>query len=312
MTDRRRPKSLSQVSGHHEHVKKLQSYVADYHAGNPAMPHLLFFGPAGTGKTSTAHALVRDLFGKNWKHSTLDTNASDERGIDSIRNKVKEFARTSSLEAHFNVVILDECDNLTPDAQGALRRIMDDYASNCRFILICNVVRKLIPPLQSRCSRMQFGPIDKADVASAITAVMIDEGVQFEDGVAEAIAERTNGSLRDALNLLEAAPRPVTVASVQEVSFDAGIYEDVIATALAKGGVREAERMLVEQIIKGATPGDVFQGFYDALSARLDDKTLDVVLPLLGHREYFVAAGGSLELQSRCFLRELCKLGKVN
>ncbi len=312
LTERHRPKSLSQISGQIEHVKRLESFVARYREGQADQPHLLFYGPPGTGKTSAAHALARDLYGDQWRHFTLDTNASDERGIDSIRGRVKEFARTGSLGENFNLIILDEMDQLTPDAQAALRRIMEDFSGSCRFVLCCNNVRKVIPPIQSRCARFQFSPLTVEQVADAVIAVMQEEGIEFEDGAAEAIGQRSNGSLRDALNLVESAARPITVQSVEEVSVDAGIFEDIIAQATSKGGIREAERVLVEQIIKGVTPGEVFQGFYDALVARLPDKMLDVVIPILGEYEYRVAVGGSYELQARCFLRHLAKIGKVN
>lgn len=312
LTERHRPRSLSRICGHKDHVKKLEAFVADYRNGKADQPHLLFYGPAGTGKTSAAHALARELYGDQWRQFTLDTNASDERGIDSIRGRVKEFARTGSLGEHYNLIVLDECDNLTPDAQGALRRVMEDFSGSCRFVLICNAVRKIIPPIQSRCARFQFGPISEEDVAAAVTAVCEEEGIEIEKGAAQKIAERANGSMRDALNLLEASPRPITVESVERVSVDSGVWEDCIAKATTRGGIREAERLLVDQLIKGTTPAEVFQGFYDALSERLPDKALDIILPKLGDREYYVAAGGSLDVQARCFLRELARIGEVN
>lgn len=273
----------------------------------------MFYGNPGVGKTTAAHALARELYGDQWRHYVLDTNASDERGIDSIRGRVKEFARTGSLGEAFTIVVLDEMDNLTPDAQGALRRIMEDFSGSCRFILCCNEIRRVIPALQSRCARFRFEPLTDEQVASAIIDVMKAEKIQWEDGAAEEIAKRSKGSLRDALNVLEAAPRPVTVSSVEQVVIDPGIYEDIVGKATAKGGIREAERLLVELLIKGATSREVFQGLFDALTARCDDKTLDVVLPILGEYEYRTACtGSSVELQSRCFLRHLAKIGKVN
>ena len=312
LTERYRPKSLSEICGHKEHVKKLAEFVRNYREGQATMPHLLFYGKAGTGKTSAAQALARELYGDQWRHSVLDTNASDERGIDSIRGKVKEFARTSSLGEQFHIVFLDECDNLTPDAQGALRRTMEDYSGNCRFILACNNIRKVIPALQSRCSRFQFSPLDDAEVEAALVRVCEEEGIEVEDGALAFVAQRAHGSMRDALNILESANRPVTVESVQEVSLDPGVFEDIIAKATTKGGIKEAERMLVDIIIRGSTPGEIFEGFYEALSARLPDKALDTILPVLGDAEYYTAVGGSFELQSRCFLRRLAKISGAN
>lgn len=313
LTERFRPRSLSQISGHKQHVDRLKSYVEKYRCGDSSMPHLMFYGPAGTGKTSAAHALARDLYGDQWRHFVLDTNASDDRGIDSIRGRVKEFARTGSLGESFTLIVLDEMDNLTPDAQGALRRIMEDFSTSCRFILCCNDIRRVIPPIQSRCARFRFEPLTVEQVADTVIDVMKKEGIEWEDGAAEKLGERSKGSLRDALNLLEACPRPVTVESVESTSIDPGVWEDIVARATSPGGVREAERLLVQELIKGASSKDIFQGFFDALSARMNDKTLDVVLPILGEYEYRCAAvGSSLEIQSRCFLRHLAKVGKVN
>lgn len=293
-------------------MKKLESYVENYRQGKADQPHLLFYGPPGTGKTSSAHVLARELYGDQWKHFTLDTNASDERGIDSIRGKVKEFARTGSLDQQHGMVILDEADQLTHDAQAALRRIMDDYSHNCRFVICANNVRKLIPAIQSRCARFQFGPIDDESVAVAVEAVLKEEGIEYEAGVPATIATRVRGGMRDALNLIEASPRPITVASVERIVVDSGIWEDCIAHAVTKGGIREAEKLVVEQLLKGTTPGEIFQGLFDALSDRMNDAQLDQVLPILGEYEYRVAVGGSADVQARCFLRHLAKVGKVN
>lgn len=219
---------------------------------------------------------------------------------------MKEFARTGSLGEHFNLVILDEMDQLTPDAQAALRRIMEDFSGSCRFVLCCNQIRKVITPIQSRCARFQFSPLSVEDIADALIEVMRSEGIEWEDGVAEKIGERADGSMRDALNILESAPRPLTVEGVERVTIDTGIYEDIVAKATSKGGIREAERILVDLIIKGTTPGEVFQGFFDALDARLpESQGKNKVLFTLGDYEHAVATGGSYELQARCFLRKL-------
>lgn len=312
LTERHRPKNLDDVVGHHDHVDRLREFVKRYKDGIADMPHILFHGPAGTGKTSAGIAVARELYGDRWRQFVLETNASDERGIDSIRGRIKSFAQTGSLGEAFNIILLDECDNLTPDAQAALRRTMEIYSHNCRFIMCCNNIRKVIPPIQSRCARFQFGPIDDEAMVVAVTNVLEKEGIEAEEAAIGEIVTRSNGSMRDALNLIESAPHPITAESVESVAIDPGVWEDIIALAVTKGGQKEAEKVLVKTIINGSPPGDVFQGFFDALNARMDDKKLDVIIPVLGEYEYRVAVGGSFELQARCFIRHLAKLGKVN
>ena len=151
-TEKYRPSNFSSVVGQDEIIKRVQALTNSLN-----IPHLLFAGPAGTGKSTLALIIVKELYGENWRENYLELNASDERGINIVREKVKNFARTKSLgNVPFKIIFLDEADALTPEAQQALRRTMENYSSTCRFILSCNYSSKIIDPIQSRCAVLKF------------------------------------------------------------------------------------------------------------------------------------------------------------
>ena len=199
--ERHRPRTVSDIKGQGNVVKRLASYasMADF-------PHLLFAGPPGTGKTTAAMALTRDVFGEDFRQNLLEMNASDERKLESIRTKVKQFARTAPYgDAKFKIIFLDEADALTHDAQGALRRIMEQYAETCRFILSCNYSSKIIEPIQSRCAVFRFRPLADAEVLDQVKHVAKSEKVKLDDEAAEALVRISQGDLRKAITALQVA-----------------------------------------------------------------------------------------------------------
>jgi len=151
-TEKFRPDNFSDIKGQKDIVKRIKAFVEQKN-----MPHLLFAGPAGVGKTTLSLVVVKQLYKDMWRENFLELNASDERGIDVVRVKVKEFARTKSIgNVPFKIIYLDECDALTKEAQQALRRTMENYTQTCRFILSCNYSSKIIEPIQSRCAVFRF------------------------------------------------------------------------------------------------------------------------------------------------------------
>ena len=199
--EKHRPRSVNEIKGQPSIVSRLRAY-----ANNGTFPHLMLAGPPGTGKTTAAMALTRDIYGEEFRNNLLEMNASDERKLESIRTKVKNFARTSPYgNAPFKIIFLDEADALTNDAQGALRRIMEQHAATCRFILSCNYSSKIIEPIQSRCAVFRFRPLANDQVETQIKFVAESEEVDLDQDACEAIVRVSLGDLRKAITALQVA-----------------------------------------------------------------------------------------------------------
>ncbi len=178
-----RPSRIDDIIDQEEVKDRVRQFLK---AGN--MPHMLFYGPPGTGKTTMALAIAHELYGDAWRENVLELNASDERGITTIRERVKEFARTAPMgKAPYKLIILDEADNMTSDAQQALRRMMEMYANITRFILIANYVSRIIDPIQSRCAMFRFSPLPRDAVLGRLRDIASREGVKVTDEALEAI-----------------------------------------------------------------------------------------------------------------------------
>lgn len=194
-----RPRNFSDMKGQKEIVKKIKAFVEQKN-----MPHLLFSGPAGVGKTTLALIIARQLFGDGWQSDFLELNASDERGIDIVRNKVKDFARTKAIgNVPWKIIYLDECDALTKEAQQALRRTMENFTRTTRFVLSCNYSSKIIDPIQSRCAIFRFKPLEKHDVIEIIDVVAKAENLKIEQKAKEALFEISEGDCRRVENILQ-------------------------------------------------------------------------------------------------------------
>jgi len=248
-TEKYRPLNFPELVGQNDIVKRVESLTNSLN-----IPHLLFAGPAGTGKSTLALIIVKELFRDSWKDSYLELNASDERGINVVREKVKNFARTKSLgKVPFKVIFLDEADALTPEAQQALRRIMENYSNTCRFILSCNYSSKVIDPIQSRCAIFRFKLLEKKDIEKVIQKISDRENLKISPGALEIIYEGSEGDCRRCINILQ------STASISPL-----ITEELVSTIISNAKPRD-----IRVVLDYALSGD-FQ--------RSKEKLLDVML----------------------------------
>jgi len=200
-SEKYRPRDFSDIYGNSHVIERVKAFIE---AKN--MPHLLFSGPAGSGKTATSLVIAKKLFQNSWHENFLELNASDARGIDVVRQEVKSFARTRAIgEVPFKIILLDECDALTKEAQQALRRTMEQFTTTCRFILSCNNSSKIIDPIQSRCAVFKFRPRELKDIESFISQVSKNEKFKINDKAIKIIYEMTRGDLRRVINILQAS-----------------------------------------------------------------------------------------------------------
>jgi len=199
-TEKYRPDTLDEIVGQEKIVERLSAFEQQ-----GTIPHLMFAGPAGTGKTTSAVALAKDLYGDQWKQNFMETNASDERGIDVVRDKIKNFARTKPVNADYKIIFLDEADALTTDAQQALRRTMEQFSDNARFILSCNYSSKIIDPIQSRCAVFRFNRLENEQVEEYITRIAEGEGFKISREAIDAVLRVSDGDLRRVTNVLQTA-----------------------------------------------------------------------------------------------------------
>ncbi|NOZ31254.1 MAG: replication factor C small subunit [Crenarchaeota archaeon] len=307
-----RPKTLNEIINQEEVVSRLKKFVEMKN-----MPHLLFAGPAGTGKTTAAHALAHDLYGENYRQYMLELNASDERGIGVIREKVKEFARSRTPpDIPFKIVLLDEADNMTADAQQALRRLMELYSANTRFILIANYPSKIIDPIQSRCAFFRFQPLKKEDVVNRLRFIAENEGVDYDEEALETIYEISEGDMRKAINVLQASAAlgKVTIDAVFRVVGLAKPKEvrEMIKLAL-KGDFVAARSLMRKLMIEYGLSGEdlIKQVHREVMSneIKIPEEARVLIADYIGEIHFRLVEGSDDDIQLSAFLAWLSMIG---
>ena len=306
-----RPHTLHDMVGQEGIVPFLTAY-----AEKKSLPHLLFAGAPGTGKTTAALALARDLYGESWRQSFLELNASDERGIETVRTTIKNYARSASMggAASFKLLFLDEADNLTQEAQASLRRLMERHSAACRFILSCNYSSRIIEPIQSRCAVFRFRSLGPADMQRRLETIVAAEGKEVDAGAYAAILAASDGDLRRGINLLQLAATyaehitEATIAECATVPLRSEV-EGMLLSALRGDFPGARTRLFALLADRGASGEDIVRSIHSYLPS-LPDATISPLdkirlVEYLAEIDFRLAQGASDRLQLEAVLAKL-------
>ena len=311
--EKNRPKTLDDIVNQSNIVNRLKNFLVEKN-----IPHLLLVGPAGVGKTTSILALAQDLYGPSYRNYILELNASDERGINVIRDKVKNYARTAAMASpvSFKIIIMDEADHLTGDAQHALRRTMEVYTKTARFCLIGNYSENIIDPIQSRCSVFRYGSLDEVNIKDRLTLIAEKENLQIVDEGLDALFQASSGDLRKAINMLQAASaNGELVDDISVYSLLGSVRPDRVRTMiqLALDGKfldsREALRDIL--INQGLAPEDIIRITYrevmrhKSLTEQMKVRLSDII----GEVDFRLTQGSRPEIQLSTLLGHLSLVG---
>ncbi len=303
-TEKYRPKKLSDIAGQKQIIEKLEAFIK-----KRSLPHCLFAGPAGCGKTTAALCIANELYGNVWKSNFLELNASDERGIDTIRIKVKDFARTVPLSGLFKIIYLDEADSLTKDAQHALRRTMEKYASTTRFILACNYSSKIIAPIQSRCAVFRFSALSEPETKELLERVAKSENLDIGGSAYKSVIYLSEGDLRKAINILQTASilnKAITEESVYSATGRAEpqSVKKMIEAAIS-GNFKESRRMLLQLLNDGLAGEDIIKEIHNQVFALdIPDKEKISLIEKVGEYEFRLTEGSNARIQLEALLAQ--------
>jgi replication factor C small subunit len=309
-TEKYRPEKLSDVIGQDAIVDKLKEFVKA-----KSFPSMIFSGPAGVGKTTSAIALARELYGEHMNDAFLELNASDSRGIDVIRGRVKEFARTLPLSGGMvKIIFLDEADALTSEAQHALRRTMEKYSSSTRFILSANYASKVIEPIQSRCVVLRFKPLKEEEMKTYIERVAKTEGLEVNEKAIEALIYVSEGDLRKLTNIMQSAAvseKKVTDKEIYDIAARARPKEIIAMLKYALAGEFVNARAELNTLVlsHGMSGEDILlQCYREALNLDVDDKLKLRIISMVGDYNFRIVEGANDRIQLEAMLASLALL----
>lgn len=301
-----RPQSFDEIIGQDKNILRIRRLVEKEKDGKDELPHLMFSGPSGTGKTTTAVIIAKELFGDGWKNNFMEFNASDERGIDVIRNKIKKQSKRSSFSDKYRIIFLDEVDQLTDDAQGALRRIMENYVNNTRFILSCNYPSNIIDAISGRCANFRFGHISKADLSDYLREIAEKEGLEYESGSMKLLAEKSKNT-REAIQNLQVLQGVGTINDEWVREQTSGVTHEEIGHIFSmiqgdKGKDVKMKRIddeIARMYQSGATAQNILNEFYDFTLK--EHPEMIKTLAKIGDIDAHISNGAQPLLQLRCF-----------
>jgi replication factor C small subunit len=305
-----RPQSLKEMLGQDTIVPLLRSY-----AEKRSLPHLMFAGPPGTGKTTAALALAKDLYGAEWRQNFLELNSSDERGIETVRTTIKGYARTSPLGGvPFKLLLLDEADNLTSEAQASLRRLMERYSGSCRFVLSCNYSSRIIEPIQSRCAVFRFRAYSTAAIREQLERIAKAEGKRVDAEAYDAILASSAGDMRRAINLLQLTATHTDHVTAKTVQENATIplrreVEGMLGAALSGDFVGARSRLYALFTDRGAAGEEILKAMHSYLP-EIDEKILPArdkirLVEYLAEVDFRLAQGAGERVQLEAVLAHL-------
>ena len=310
-TEKYRPSDFSDIKGQKDIVKRVKAFVEQKN-----LPHLMFAGPAGVGKTSLALVIAKKLFKDLWHQNFLELNASDERGIDIIRNKVKDFARTRAIgDVPFKIIYLDECDALTREAQQALRRTMENYTQTCRFVLSANYSSKIIDPIQSRCVVFRFKQLDKKEIFEIIDNIAKEEKLKIDDKAKEALYEVSEGDCRKLENILQSAgaiENHITEDLVHSMASIAKPKEikEVLELALKNKFIDARNKLLDLMLTYGLAGSDVIKQIQkEIIDLDTDNKSKMILIEKCGEIEFRMTEGSDEFIQLEALLSQFALVG---
>jgi len=311
-TEKYRPSNFSEIKGQKDIIEKVKAFVEQKN-----MPHLMFSGPAGVGKSTTSLVIAKQLFGETWRRNFLELNASDERGIDIIRVKVKDFARTRAIgNVPFKIIFLDECDALTKEAQQALRRTMENYTQTTRFVLSCNFSSKIIDPIQSRCAIFRFKPLLKEEMFEIVENIVDKEGITVDDKAKEALFIVSEGDCRKAENILQsccAVNKNVDeklVFSLASVATPKEVKE-ILELAISNKFVQAREKLLETMLKYGLSGIDIIKQIHrEVWKLDIDDIKKVEMIDKCGEIEFRMTEGSDEFLQLEALLANFTLCGK--
>ncbi|MEC8339043.1 MAG: replication factor C small subunit [Nanoarchaeota archaeon] len=307
--DKYRPQTFDEIIGQNYFVTRVKAFI-----DSKNLPHLLFAGAPGTGKTTTALVVARELFGENgMKGNYLELNASDDRGIDVIRNQIKEFAKLKSLtNIPYKIICLDEADSLTKDAQQALRRTMEKYSSSCRFILACNEISKIMDPIQSRCVIFKFKPLGEEALLELIDRIAKGEGLKVDADAKESLILASRGDVRKLTNILQATSaieKVITTKLIDEIldSVNPKEVEKMINAAKEGDFFKARDYLIALKSIKGFSGLEILKEMYRILirDESIEAKTKIKLVDKIATIEFRIVEGSDEELQLESFLATL-------